>query len=279
MSWRRQVRQLGGLGAAMPRALLARIFINHRRGARFTGVWQSRDAASAACPTKGYDDQGIADISFDLMCKRAVWDYPLLFWLNRLLPDHPAVLDAGGHMGTKYIAFSDLLDLTGTRWTVFDLPGIIEAAQARQSAGDIPAQITFASQQEGLEACDLLICSGLLQYLDKPFADFVGGLKEAPKYILLNKVATREGRAMFTSERIGQNRVPYHIRDRQLWEAEMGAMGYDVIDRWTIPELGHVIPTHPWYGRSESRGYVLKLRGAHGAPDCGPTKPRVPSTL
>ena len=265
MTWRGQLRRGLEIGTALPRAVLSRFFVGHPRGPRFSGVWQTRPAASMACGTAGYDDEGIADVSFDLMCVRAVWDYPIIFWLKRLLPDHPTVIDAGGHMGTKYIAFSDVLNLRDVRWTVYDLPGIVAAARARQGTGGIPQAIGFEHALDALGSADVLIGSGLLQYLDRPFADFVGALDEKPKHILLNKVATRDGPSIFTAERIGCNRVPYQIRNRNSWEAEIAAMGYDIVDSWTIPELGHVITPHPWLGRSESRGYVLQLQKAMSA--------------
>ncbi|WP_226781569.1 methyltransferase, TIGR04325 family [Oceaniglobus trochenteri] len=260
MTWRGRARRVLSLGAALPRAGLARLLPEGRRAPRFAGAWHDRAAAVGASGPRGYDDDRIAGVSFDVMCVRAIWDYPLLFWLDRLLPDHPVVIDAGGHMGTKYIAFADLLNLAPVRWTVFDLPGIVRAARVRQDRGDIPAAIHFADRLDGLAPCDVLIGSGLLQYLDRPFSDFVAALAEPPEYILLNKVALREGPAVFTLERIGANRVPYHIRDRAAWESEIAAMGYEIVDGWAIPELGHVIVTHPWLGRSESRGYVLRRR-------------------
>ena len=61
-----------------------------------------------------------------------------------------------------------------------------------------------------------------------------------------------------TLERIGPARVPYRIRNRARLEAEFVAMGYAIRDSWGIDGLGHVIPTHPWLGRSESRGYLLE---------------------
>lgn len=265
MTWRGKLRQQLEIGVALPRAALSRLFVRHPRGPRFSGAWQTRPAASAACGTAGYDDAGIADVSFDVMCARAVWDYPMIFWLKRLLQDHPTVIDAGGHMGTKYIAFSDLLDLRDVRWTVYDLPGIVMAACARQDTGGIPQTIGFEHALDALGPADILIGSGLLQYLDRPFAEFVGALDEKPKHILLNKIAIRNGPAIFTAERIGRNQVPYQVRNRDSWEAEISAMGYDIVDSWTIPELGHVITTHPWLGRSESRGYALRLQKAVSA--------------
>lgn len=260
VAWRQRIRRVLELAAPLPKAAISRLLAGTGRAPRFAGAYRDRAAANLAfrrSRSHGYDDENIADVSFDVMCQRAVWDYPVLFWLARLLPDFPAVLDAGGHLGTKYIAFSDLLELGDVRWTTYDLPGIVRAARARQAAGELPAAIDFVDRVQDAPAADILLGSGLLQYLDAPFPEFLARMKHRPAYILLNKVAVRDGPGIYTIERIGKARVPYQIRNRVCWESEIAAMGYQVLDSWVIRDLGHVIPTDPWLGRSESRGYVL----------------------
>ena len=77
-------------------------------------------------------------------------------------------------------------------------------------------------------------------------------------HILLNKVAMLDGDALVTLEQISPNRVPYRIRNRQNFEAELTHSGYVIRDTWLIPELAHTITTHPWLGASESRGYLME---------------------
>lgn len=47
--------------------------------------------------------------------------------------------------------------------------------------------------------------------------------------------------------------------------AALEALGYDIIDSWTIDSLGHTIPTHPELGRCAYRGYVARRREASSA--------------
>lgn len=269
-----QPRPSGGLLRTLPRrarkltgyagAAKAHVYARAGRAPRFAGAYPSRDAALASLPEtrrRGYDDETIADVSYVQMCARAVHDYPVIHWLSRLAPDIRQIADVGGHLGTKYIAFSEVLDLSGFDWTVQDLPGIVAAARRRQAAGGLPGALRFVSDPRDLPAPDLLLASGLLQYLDRPLSALLADLPAAPKYLLLNKVALRDGPAVFTIERIGHGRVPYQIRDRAAWMAELDALGYEVLDSWEIPGLGHQIATHPWLGRSESRGFMLERRG------------------
>lgn len=264
MSGKAALKRMVKLGLQVPGALIAKGLAQTARAPRFAQVFATRDAAIASLPREkraGYDDESIADVSFEQMCQRQSWDYPLLYWMQKVLPKVPVVIDAGGHLGTKFIAFSRVIDLSQTKWVVYDLPGIIAAARTKQGQGVLPAEITFVDQTDALPESDLLIASGLLQYLDITFGDFVGQLGHRPKYILLNKVALREGPGLFTIERIGTGRVPYQVRAKTQWEQEIAALGYEIHDTWSIPSLGHVIATHPWLGRSVSQGYFLVQKG------------------
>lgn len=229
------------------------------RPTRFAGHYPTRVAALAAAGPggTGYDNEAVAEVSFERMCRVATWDYPVLYWLQELLEPGQRVLDAGGHMGTKYIAFREYLDLGGITWTVYDLPGIVKAARTLQAGGRIPAEIRFVDMigQDGTP--DVFLGSGLMQYVDRPLADLIGDLPELPENVLLNKVAVTEGETRFTLERIGPAQVPYQIRNRAAFEGEITALGYEIRDSWIIPSLAHRVPTHPWLGESESRGYTL----------------------
>ncbi|MEH6655123.1 methyltransferase, TIGR04325 family [Loktanella salsilacus] len=248
---------------ALPGAAIARAVTRTARARHFSGAFDTRAAAQEAVIRRGgqgYDDAAISEVSFDLMCQRTAWDYPVMFWLQRFLPDADALIDAGGHFGTKYIAFQDLIDLRPIRWNVYDLPAIVHAARRRQGRGGLPVEIAFHTDVTTLPAAQILLCSGLLQYQDIAFPDFVATLPDRPEYIILNKVALRDGPELYTIEKIGAGCVPYRMRNRSIFEAQINVMGYDILDSWNIPNLGHVISTHPWLGRSESRGYVLRCK-------------------
>ncbi len=235
------------------------------RAPRFAGLYPSRAAALAALSndqTSGYNDASLADVSFDWMCQRAAWDYPVLYWLKTLSQEGTKILDAGGHLGTKYIAFSDVWDVKLINWTVFDVPQTIGVAQKRQREGKLPAEVTFIDDLDDAGPCDILLASGLIQYMDEPFSEFVSRLAVKPHHIILNKVPLCEEEAYVTLERIGSARVPYQVRAKAAWQAEIDQLGYDIVDSWDIDSLHHKIATHPWHAKSESWGYVLRRRAA-----------------
>lgn len=230
----------------------------------FIGAYPDFETAKAHAPKDNpntYDNDDVAPLNFTLMSKVHIWDYPVIYWLNRKLGPSSHVLDIGGHFGTKFIAFRGLLSLGDVRWSVHDLPAIMRAARAAQKQGEVPPEVNFIDAVGAASGADILLASGLLQYLDQPFAKLVSSLHTPPKTILLNKVATREGPTVVTLERIGPARLPYQIRNRAGFEAELASMGYAIRDRWEIPSLARVIGTHPGLGHSKSLGYCLEYVG------------------
>lgn len=231
------------------------------RAPHFVGAYPTPATALAAVPKgrlAGYDNDAVVEVAYDWLCERKVWDYPVIFWLNRLFRPGLRLLDAGGHMGTKYIAFAPLVPLAEIVWTVQDLPAIMRAARKRQAEGRLSAALRFESDMAAAGEVDVLLASGLMPYLDEPFAALLDHLPQRPPHVILNKVATRDGPSVTTLEKIGAARVPYQFRNRAGFEAEIAAAGYRVLDQWDIPSLSHTIATHPALGPSISRGYMLE---------------------
>jgi putative methyltransferase (TIGR04325 family) len=222
------------------------------------------DEAIAAIPPEtcvGYDNDETVAKNFELMCRVAPADGPVLTLLQRLLPEAPLILDAGGHMGTKYRAFSEPLAL-GERaidWIVWDTPAAVRAGR-RQAEKDGLTRLSFVNDLAEAPAADILLCSGLLQYLDIPFSALVAKLAGKPRHLILNKVATRDGPTVVMLEAIGPSEVAYQVRDRRALEREIDALGYDIVEQWELPDLSHVIAGNPGLGSSTSRGYYAKLR-------------------
>ncbi len=228
---------------------------------RFTGAYTSYDAAMAAARRRtmaGYDHEEIASVAFAKMCQVTPWDYPVLFWLRSLLPEIAGLVDAGGHMGTKYRAFRPLLQLDASfRWTVYDLPAIVRAGQGLAEKEGLTG-LHFIERIEDAGATPLFLGSGLMQYLDMPLSALLTRLPSLPPHLILNKVALRKGEGVVTLERIGRSYVPYQMRNEAEFIGDIARLGYIQVDRWSIPSLSHAIDTHPELGRSESAGFYFR---------------------
>lgn len=229
---------------------------------RFRGAFASYDEALANVRSgrlAGYDHDSVAPVSQAFMQERAPWDYPILYWLQRLAPEIACLVDAGGHIGVKYRAFAPYLDLERLRWVVYDLPALVRAGRAQQRPLD--RTLSFVDRLEEAPAADVLLASGLLPYLREPFEELVGRMHGKPRHILLNKVVTRDGPTVVTLENFGVAEVPYQIRNQREVPAALEALGYEIVDEWTIEQLAHRIQTHPELGRCTYRGYAARLRG------------------
>ncbi|MBY6089580.1 methyltransferase, TIGR04325 family [Maritimibacter alkaliphilus] len=241
-------------------AALARASVHGPRPPRFAGAFPSIEAALASLPKAslaGYDHDEVAEVSFEAMTRVELWDYPVFHWIGKLLPEGGAVVDFGGHMGTKHIAFGPYLDMARYDWTVCDLPAIIRAARAAQTAGRLPGPIRFEEDLAACPAPDLFLASGVMQYFPGGLGAVLAPLAAPPDRVILNKVALRDGPQVVTLEKIGASRVPYQIRSEAAFVAEIETLGYRIADRWEIEPLAHRIPTHPRLGASRSTGFVL----------------------
>ncbi|WP_170559653.1 methyltransferase, TIGR04325 family [Ruegeria atlantica] len=241
-------------------AAWARLMTTGIRPPAMVGAYPNYATAAVKAHGNGYNDKDVAQVNTDLMRKTVVWDYPVIHWINEVFSEGMHLLDAGGHFGSKYIAFRDLCPIDRLQWTVYDLPVTVDLARAAQESQELPAEIVFQDDLAKVGQIDVLLGSGLMQYLDISLAELIGKLDAPPKYILLNKVATRCGPTVVTLEKIGPGRVPYQIRNRNDFEKNLTEMGYVIRDQWDIPSLGRIISTHPGLGPSVSRGYFLERR-------------------
>lgn len=227
---------------------------------RFTGAYDSFDQAQTAAlrhAVAGYDNDVVADVAFEQMCKLAPWDYPVLFWLNKLGPQIRSLVDAGGHMGTKYRAFRNHLELgPDMRWIVYDVAAIVRAGRLRAQRDNCPG-LEFVEDIALAPDVELFLGSGLLQYLDQPLSHLLLSMKVLPRHLILNKVALRKGAEVVTLEKIGPAFVPYRIRNDRAMIRDIEKLGYRLVDRWSIPSLSNVIDTHPELGASESVGFYF----------------------
>lgn len=193
------------------------------------------------------------------MCRLTPWDQPVLRWLERLLPEATCLLDAGGHLGTKYRAFRTHVDLhERLKWVIYDVPAIVRAGREKSIAEGLTA-LSFVDSLADAPAPEIFLASGLLQYLDTPLEGLISQLPARPRHLILNKVATRKGPTIVTLEYLGRAEVPYQVWNRSAFEDTLASMGYEILDEWEIPELSHVIATNPFQGASSSRGYYARL--------------------
>jgi putative methyltransferase (TIGR04325 family) len=225
----------------------------------FHGVYRDFASAAAAVPqgrAVGCDNevsvQRLADERFRVL----PLDYPVLFWLQRLLPGCRVLFDFGGHVGISYFAFRHHLryapELT---WLVCDLPAVA-AAGSRIARQEQASHLHFTTGTDALRHAGIFMALGSLHFVESPFQMFKAAA-HLPEHVLLNKVPVGNGRSAVTLHNMGCAFCPYHLFNREEFEGTFRRLGYDLIDRWANPGLGAHIPLHRLESIAAYSGYYF----------------------
>ncbi len=198
----------------------------------FRGIYESFDQAIAAAPkTKpiGYDDEALADsYARDLDETIRQYDYPVLFWMQKLLTDGTNVFDFGGNVGTHYFQYRGYLQLTDTvTWTVLDLPEIVKAGKHRHSEQNL----FFTDDVNQVRQADILLASGVVQYIED-FSTFVSTLNFQPPHLLINRLPLYDGERFVTLQNGGNVFYPQYVFNRARFIRSIEDIGYRLVDEW-----------------------------------------------
>ena len=112
--------------------ILERYFFSRRLTA-CKGVYETFEAAQAAIPSDihtdydRFNESSSGDADSERTNQIKYEDYPVLFWLEKLIRPGIRVADLGGSTGGTFYAFNDVLDLPDDiAWLVAELPGAVE---------------------------------------------------------------------------------------------------------------------------------------------------------
>jgi putative methyltransferase (TIGR04325 family) len=229
------------------------------------GVYPSFAAAQAAAPAAelpGYDHVAIAEIYRKRMDRFTPVDYPVLFWLDRLLPQTHVIFELGGSVGRAFYPYSRYLDFpSDLRWIVCDLPAMVrmgaEIARERNAH-----QLAFTTERETGENPDIYATFGTLQYIEEPFAAIIARLRARPPYILINRVPMTEGAAFITLQNNGSWFAPYKVDNRPAFIASMIELGYELVDEWKMDSPNVFLPEDSGEPKPPYCGMYLRRKNA-----------------
>jgi putative methyltransferase (TIGR04325 family) len=237
-----------------------RQFATADKAHQFRGVYDSFEAAMRAAPGSkplGYDHPGPAAMYRNNLETVFLSDYPVLFWLARILGAGLGVgtrrlFDLGGHVGMRFYGFRTRLALPDALvWQVMDVPAVVQAGRElaiERGAGNL----AFTDRRDELAGADVLLAAGSLQYLEKPLHDILAPIAGRPPHVILHQLPMHDGAAYYTLQSIGQAFCPYRVEDRRGLVAGMAALGYELRDAWHTPDKLCPIPFHP---ERSVRGY------------------------
>lgn len=233
----------------------------------FRGVYQSFDAALASAPSTrpvGYDHEAAAAMYLDRTRRVYPSDYPVLFWLERLIgAGVRRIVDFGGHVGVSYYAYRKYIrypiDLS---WRVFDLPAVTTRGRELAKTMDHTGQIAFCDQLADCADMELIIAQGSLQYLIDTLPERLRAIDARPRHVLLNLVPIHASQSYFTLQSIGTAFCPYRITALTEFVESFEALGYGLVDRWENADKSCHIPLHPEQCLDSYNGFLFSLPDA-----------------
>lgn len=246
----------------LARQLYRRNFARQTYGNHYCGVYASYADALRAVPPKlraGYDNAEAAARYHDRTEHLSISDYPVLFWLSRLIDEgQRRIFDLGGHIGVAYYAFQRYhrfpADLT---WTVSDLPTTMAAGRDWAQTHDAAGRLGFADDRGEADGKDVLLVLGAMQYFDYDFAGWLATLAAAPAHLIVNLTPMHPTLDFHTLQNMGFACVPYRIQARPAFLVAMAQLGYRVVDAWCSDERTCHIPFAPGHDVDGYSGFYL----------------------
>jgi putative methyltransferase (TIGR04325 family) len=189
-------------------------------------------------------------------------DYPVMFWLERILREDTQVFDFGGHTAVAFYGFEPYLtypaDLT---WTVYDVPAVL--AEGRKVLVEQPrAALRFSDDVSELAQHAVFHASGALQYVETPLWRQLEALAARPKHLLLNKVPLWSGESFVTLQNTLHSYNPYAVYNRAAFRDALRALGYRVVDAWDDHERSCRVLDEPNYQVPYYSGLYLRHESA-----------------
>ena len=187
-------------------------------------------------------------------------NWPVVLHALRLLEKGASqVLDVGGNIGNSYYAYERYLSYPkNLQWTVHDLPAVHLVGRAQAAEHDHRRQLMFVDDLRQVSSQDILLANGALQFLPVSLRQLLSGLSELPPHLIVDRIPIHPSKSFFTLRSIGTAYCPYRVLSEQDFLGEVTALGYELVDRWPVPDLACVIPFEPAFSFSGYQGFYFK---------------------
>ena len=235
-----------------------------QEGNAYFGVYDSYDQARAEVPTllsATYDVAGAGNMYTDRIDRIRVSDYPMVYWLSRLVQaGQRRIFDLGGHIGISYYGFRRHVQYPDDlRWLVHDVPTVTAAGRERAKELDPEQRLAFTDSREAADGHEVLVSSGALQYLDYTLPELLGRLTAKPRHILVNLTPMHPTRSYFTLQNMGFAVCPYRVMAVPEFVEAVESLGYTVVDRWESLERDLRIPFFADHSIDRYYGFYFRM--------------------
>jgi putative methyltransferase (TIGR04325 family) len=250
----------------------------HQYGAnhRYKGVYGSFAEALKTVPKdqlKGFDHPEVAEFFLSAQDVFNPHDYPLLFWLSRVLESsassdphsgaalpkkNPLIFDFGGSLGQTFYAFNRHLHFPeGLRWRVCDLEAAVTRGRELAAEKNVTA-LEFTTNFADASGADVLLTAGALHCMEEDLSTLLAGLPKRPPHLLINRVPMYKGETYCTIQHNDHSYVANKIMNREAFIRRLEDLGYVLVDRWFINRTIR-IPFHPERLVEEFSGFYFRL--------------------
>lgn len=213
----------------------------------FRGIYPDFVTASQDIPRhrlRGYDNEASAALLAHHRLRIFPFDYPVMFWLQKLLPECQMLFDFGGNVGISYFGYRRYLQYApALTWLIYDVDAVVAAGEQIARA-ECAANLKFTTSLAELSRADLLLAAGSLQFIEEPLAT-LRSVPRLPRHVLLNKLPVGALPAATTLHNMGSALCPYRLFNRKQFVEGVLGLGYELVDEWANPDLGLQIPFFP----------------------------------
>ena len=234
-----------------------------RRRQSFRGVYGSFYEALERAPADkpaGYEHEDDTTSCAAVAEELNPADYPVLYWLARILPEARAVFDLGGNMGLAFYAYRRFVEFAPElRWTVGEIASTVRAGRAL-AAERGETQLLFTEDRAAAGEADVFFTAGALQYIEEPLGEMLAGLERRPRHVVVQRVPLQDGEPFVTLQNNGSWVVPYQVANEREFIAGVEALGYELVNQW--PTWRTLQVAHRPFDRSAAyKGMYFRLRG------------------
>lgn len=235
--------------SSIRRALSSLLELLQARAGPNRGRYASEADALAAAAARGrrigYDNPEAADIYLHEVRLIRTSDYPVVYWLQKMLRPGLRIFDWGGNVGHSFYAFGNYLEFPpGVTWTICDVPEVTRVGEAVAREWGASG-LQFTNDPTECDGADVLLISGALQYIPLAIGPFLRSLHAKPASVFINRTPVHATRGFFTLQDIGPAVCPYQIFAESQLIGTMAELGYAVRDRWPCEGKSLRIPFHP----------------------------------
>lgn len=181
-------------------------------------------------------------------------DYPVLFWLTKLLEEKSIVLELGGSVGHSFYSFEKYSPYPdGIKWIISELPeAMILGSGIAEESKEKRLIFIESNALSSVKIANVFFTAGTLQYMDKNLIELLQSMPFKPRNVIVHNLPCHTHKSFWTLQNLGLCEVPYHIYSAKDVINAMQNLGYELVDKWRNDRKVEI----PFKGDLSIEGYL-----------------------